>query len=435
MSGHLHQTARRENRIVAQDSETTVVKQIEIRRFYTRQMREEAASGHMAEISKSVGNGWKLQLQPINEAGHWYLEIENRYPSDVAFNFTLTGPKTDRSEIDAENILSNLVAKLRSIKTGSADDTGKYRIHLVDGIEWKPRKAIDRINENVAASDGAIPYANVTMPPAEDVPVYFRKQYDSDPQINMVVRKMRRAIENEFEYRDHCLLTGDPGCGKSYTLQLAAKMFGKDAVLWLDGTSMTSAGIIELLKQLTVMPRFIFVEEIDKSANDAVAVLLGVMDKRGEVRKTTYRDNIQRDARVCVFATANNMDKVRKMQEGALYSRFGNPVTYNRPSESALKRILNRELDDLDIATCVKNNRNSENEIIRCEKCKECIRRAKWIAATLDWCKNNQNIMESDTLDPRFVIQMCINGQDDLLNGSYQRDIEATSPKLEDFDK
>jgi hypothetical protein len=41
--------------------------------------------------------------------------------------------------------------------------------------------------------------------------------------------------------------------------------------------------------------------------------------------------------------------------------------------------------------------------------------------------------MKSDTEDPRFIIEMCILGQDDLLSGDYQRDIEATSIKVTDY--
>jgi hypothetical protein len=416
---------------MAQAADSSI--QVLVRRFYTRQMREEAAQHQMVEIQKSVGNGWKLTLEPINEAGHWFLEIENgAYPTDVEFSFKLIGPVDDT--LARNNVLSALSAKLAAIKTGTGPE-GRFRIHLVDGVSWKPMKAIDRMAQQAQRTSEEVSYADVTFP--EDARTYFEDIYDCDAQVNIVLRKFKRVIGSDFQFRDHCLLVGQPGAAKSFTLQLAAQMFGKDAILRLDGTAMTSAGIIDILKDIPVMPRFIFIEEIDKANDGACAVLLGLMDKYGEIRKTTFKKDIQREARVCVFATANNMDKVDRMQEGALSSRFGNPVTYQRPNEAGLRRILHRELTTYGLLPCCKPvvsiRSDGTEKVTECLKCKNCQHRNKWINATLDWCKTHKSEMKSDTEDPRFIIEMCILGQDDLLSGDYQRDIEATSIKVTDY--
>lgn len=421
-------TFNRENQIVATENNSNV-RIIEIRRFYTRQMREDSAQNQMVDITRSVSGAWKLELQPVNEAGHWFIEIEGgHYPSDVSFTFKLTGP-TNADELGWNDAISSVATKLNSIKTGTGPE-GKYRIHLVDGVTWKPMKATDVMTQRAQRAEGTyVEYADVTMP-GSDAKDYFTGLFGIDSQINMVLRKMRRAIENDFEYRDHAILQGEPGCGKSETLKKAARMFSEDAVLWLDGTAMTSAGIIDILKDIAVMPRFIFVEEIDKADNAAVSVLLGLMDKRGEIRKTVFKSNVQRECRVCVFATANSMEKVERMQEGALLSRFGNPVTYSRPEfPEGFRRILNRELDTYELQMCCK----ATDETPHCGKCKYCQRRGKWIDATLDWCKEHQAEMKTDTMDPRFVIQMCIEGQDDLITGEFQRDLEKTSPKQPEY--
>lgn len=404
---------------------------VEIRRHYIRAIREDAAQNQMVEITRAVGNGWKLELQPINDAGHWFVEMNNKYPTDIAFLFLLTGP-ANADELSRNNAISAIASKLSSIKTGTAES--QYRIHLVDGLEWKPMKWSERVAQQAAKQDGMVTYADVSMP--DDWRAYFQDIYDADAQVNMVVRKMRRVIEADFEYRDHCLLVGPPGAAKSFTLMLAAKMFPAEAVLKIDGTAMTSAGIIELLKEIPVMPRFIFVEEIDKANNDAVAVLLGIMDKHGEIRKTVFKNNVQRECRACVFATANNGEKIAKMQEGALASRFGNAVTYTRPNEAGLRRILHRELNGYGIQMCLKpiiTKRSDGTEVsTECGKCKPCKTRNQWIDITLEWCKDHRKEMATDTLDPRFVIQMCVTGQDELVSGEYQRDLEKTSVKKGD---
>ena len=77
------------------------------------------------------------------------------------------------------------------------------------------------------------------------------------------------------------------------------------------------------------------------------------------------------------------------MQSGALASRFGKPIYFNRPSRGQLEMILQREVESYD-------------------------GNFAWIAPTLNYC---EKIKETD---PRQVISLCISGGDDWLtdNGS-----------------
>jgi hypothetical protein len=258
----------------------------------------------------------------------------------------------------------------------------------------------------------------------------------------MVVSKLCEPIENGFAVRSHALLIGKPGAAKSYTLQCAAKLFPNDgAIMWIDGTAMTSAGIIDALKDAETMPRYIFVEEIDKADSAACAVLLGIMDKHGEIRKTTYRDKVEKECRCVVFATANSMERMAKIADGALLSRFGgNPITYKRGEEEVLRRILHRELNDLNRAVCIrpveKTDKAGKVTHSPCGTCKECKRRGRWIDETIKFCMDNKNTLAADTLDPRFVIDLCIGLSRDK-NGTYLEDVLATSIKRDtvtDFD-
>ena len=350
------------------------------------------------------------------------------YPTDVVLRFTLTGPESDKADSEVNDRLVALAAAAM----GSKNQKRNWHIELVDGRKWEPMTFEQKLEKRKQNQEGMVSYADVSMPSAEDIKFVFKDVYGAEAQINMIVTRMRNAINSDFRFRSHGLLIGLPGCGKSYTLMKAKDMFeDENAVLVIDGTAMTSAGVIDLLKDIETMPRFIFIEEIDKAPNDAVSVLLGLMDKHGEIRKTTYRDKIEREARVCVFATANSLRKIQNMQEGALLSRFGNPITYNRADDAQLRMILHRELDDLDLHRCEKANGTGK----RCGKCESCKHRGKWIDITLDWCNKHHDEMQADTLDPRFVIDLCLNGQDGLIDSSYLDDLEATSIKKTELEE
>jgi len=409
---------------------------IEVRRMYTRTPVEESLIKVVTDLVRGFQGKYKLSL--IDQAGEskWYRPV-GQYPCDISIMFELTGPDHAPDDPDYNQTLSLFATRLNQVKTGK---TPKYYPYGLDGDEWKALDPRALMQARANKLEGMVEYADVEMPSDEMLEVGMDGLFNLDNQIDMVVTALQRAIEGGFKFRDHQLLIGEPGCGKSETLSriynmLDAMGFGS-AVLKIDGTAMTSAGIIELLKNIPIMPRIMMVEELDKATNDAVAVFLGLMDKRGEVRKITYRDQFNRDGRMLVLATANSFEKIQRMQEGAVLSRFGNPVHYERVKEDGLRRILHRELNEQDLAICCKpvitKNKRGEEVQNECGNCKECKRRNKWIDATLRWCKEHEGKLVIDTMDPRFVIKMCVAGQDKL-DGRYQRSLEATSMKIEDF--
>lgn len=385
----------------------TIVVNIEVRKHFIRAMQEDVATDHVGQMLTATpkDSKWKLELSSDN-GRDWYRTM-GQYPTDVAMFFTLTGPNSKSAPAETDAIIANLIAILKGIR-----GTQKWYLHSVNGQEYKPLTPAEKMERARNREDGAIPYADVNMPSSDEVREYTQGLIGIDAQIRMIVRSIETSIDTEFKSRSHGVLLGPPGCGKSQTLSKIREMFPNDAILQIDGTAMTSAGITKLLDELETMPRFIFVEEIDKAPNDAVAVLLGLMDKRGELRKTTYRKSIAKDCRVCVFATANSFQKLQNMQEGALLSRFGNPIVYTRPSDEQMKVIVNYNLEEMGI-----KHKNS----------------SKWIDRAVEWCKAWENKMAMDTMDPRFVISMVVNGRDDLLNGKFQADLEATSMMVEDF--
>lgn len=378
---------------------------IELRKHFTRAMQEGPALEHIAAMVNSTnGSKWTLELQ--NDGGEgstgWYRTFGN-YPTDVALYFTLSGPNGK----NADNEIADRMSALKEAAQGTKAQKRNWEIQFVDGEKWEPPTVEEKIKRAQQRSDGMVTYAEVQMPSAADQKIYFKDVVGQDAQVRMIVTYMESAINSSFKSRTHAVLLGPPGCGKSFTLMKAKDMFADGAVVVIDGTAMTSAGITKMLDEdLEVMPRFLFIEEIDKAPNDAVAVLLGLMDKHGELNKTTYRKNIQKECRVVVFATANSLAKLKSMQEGALISRFGNPITYKRPSPDQMRKIIKSNLADAGI----------ESPNID-----------KWIDRVTEWCEEWKDKLDIDTLDPRFQISMCSNGRDKLLNHKFQDDLEATS--------
>jgi len=421
-------------------TETTIVAQIEIRKSFQRALQETPAMQHVQEMIKATSTTkWKLELvngmegENLDQSAPWY-HPHGYYPTSVSIYFRLSGPNSTNANIEKND---RLVA-LSEAAQGTKNQRRNWSIYAVDGEPWKPltpKAKVDLANQQ-ANADSQVSYAEVSMPEQGAIDYVFQDVYGCGPQLRMLVSRFREAIESEFAFRSHALLIGKPGAAKSYTLQNAARLFPNNgAVMWVDGTAMTSAGIIDALKDAETMPRFMFVEEIDKADSGATAVLLGIMDKHGEIRKTTYRDKVAKECRCVVFATANSMERMQRIADGALLSRFGgNPITYKRGEDEVLRRILNRELNDLNRAVCTKpvekTDKDGKVTQIPCGACKECKRRNRWINETIQFCNANKTILAADTLDPRFVIDLCIGLSGDT-NGTYLEDVLATSIKRE----
>lgn len=207
---------------------------------------------------------------------------------------------------------------------------------------------------------------------------------------------------------DHRYLMSDftitHNCGKTEIMKSTAAMIGEEGKswLWFDATSMTKAGVIELVMESDTVPGVLFIEEIEKCPENDLRWLLGVMDVRGQIRRTNYRvGNQAKNVRMTVIATANDINLLRTVMAGALYSRFQNKIYCAPPDREIMKQILLREVTE------IKGDVN-------------------WIEPTLKfavdkWCMD----------DPRDIITILSCGGDRLLSGKYQIDYEATMHPLE----
>lgn len=236
---------------------------------------------------------------------------------------------------------------------------------------------------------------------------YFDHIYDREPHILRIYASVETAVETQLQSRHHCLLYGPPGCGKSEILLSFGRMFGKEqeAYLKFDATSMTQAGVLNILMGQSVIPPIMIVEEIEKTSDKDLRWLLGLLDKRGEIRQTNFRvGNRLKGMKVLCLATVNDMPLFKKAMSGALASRFSHKIYCPRPDRVLMRRILEREVKS------VKNGNPA------------------WIDATLDFCMD-----ELKWNDPREIIPICMDGKDRLLDGSYQTAVRATMEPPEDF--
>ena len=228
---------------------------------------------------------------------------------------------------------------------------------------------------------------------------HYDRIFGREPHIHRVIDALRLAKLTEWNKRTHSLLSGPPGCGKSEVMMATAEMIGKEkeAWLWFDATSMTKAGVIELIMESDPIPGVLFIEEIEKCAENDLRWLLGVMDCRGQIRRTNYRvGNQAKNARMVVISTANDVKLLKTVMSGALYSRFQNKIYCAPPDRSIMHQIMLREIAEM-----------------HGDK--------RWIEPTLEFAVDRWGMD-----DPRDIITILSCGRERLLTGDYQKDFEST---------
>lgn len=228
---------------------------------------------------------------------------------------------------------------------------------------------------------------------------FFDHLYGLDSQITVLLSALQAASDSDMANRFHTLLFGEPGCGKTEILQSTSRLLTKLGVSHqlLDATSTTEAGMRKmLLDEDAVLPEVFLIEEIEKTPENSLRWLLGIMDIRGTIQQTNYRKSASRRVPAIVLATANDIDLLKRMMYGALHSRFQHEVYCPRPDKSVLRMILEREIAKVngDVA---------------------------WIEPTLAFMCDERLVT-----DPRKIIPVCLCGKESLLDGTYQNHLRKT---------
>lgn len=365
-----------------------------------RRLRSKVMTNNLTALLASVNNkslaisGWTLvpSYQGLDDdmaevAWSHRMDSDGQedyhvYSLHIDANFTREDGKTpDKHALAA-------IANTASTRA-SQPSFGSWTLAQVDGKTYEAPDA-----ENMATTDDMIGYADVDMP--DDFEGNFSHLFGLDAHISRVKSALDAGIASGWRNRFHAALVGPPGCGKSDICESIKAALGDDAVMKLDATATTAAGAIKELSEREILPRIIVIEEIEKAPEAAMTFLLGVLDQRSEIRKTTARGTIQRDTKLFAIATVNDVTLFRKLQAGALASRFPNTVFFKRPGRETLALILTREVG--------KVNGNPE-----------------WINPTLDYCEDH------GITDPRQVISLCLCGGESWLTGEYAKMLDETS--------
>lgn len=181
----------------------------------------------------------------------------------------------------------------------------------------------------------------------------FGRIYEREPHIRTIYKSAVTAVRTHFEKRRHVLAYGLPAGAKSEIFSAFMRWFNTDAerVLALDATTTTKAGLELLLIEKAEtgdLPPFLYLEEIEKHDITSLLSLLQVMDHRGKISRTNARQgNISASAKLCIWATCNDFEKLRKYEGGALYSRFNLRLWSPRPSPDLMRKILEREATEM----------------------------------------------------------------------------------------
>jgi hypothetical protein len=330
-----------------------------------------------------TGRGWAFDDLGYSEDDD-QTDVEHRYYARVQINFQ--HPTNVPGSSEFASILYTLYGRAMT------NAFGNWTLIKVDGNDYAAPEDDDSVTSKIDKE--MIGYADCEIP--DDWSSHFEHLYGLDPHIARVRSAVDAAVRSNFRNRFNVVLVGPPGCGKSDVAESMRQALGEDAVMSFDATATTAAGMIKELNDRDILPRVVVFEEIEKATEAAMQPLLGILDQRGEIRKTTARGSIQRDTKCLAIATVNDYNLFKRLQAGALSSRFSNTVFFNRPTRETLSMILHREVAKVD--------GNSE-----------------WVKPALDYCEDH------GIDDPRQVIAFCLCGADDLLSGDYQKMMDATA--------
>lgn len=356
-----------------------------------RRLNEKALANNTTHIlgalTKSMAaRGWSLVPRVPDGKHVVFFDRDEGYRYFMHFDLCYEGDELpQKSEIKA-------IAKIMHSR-GSNPLGGRWTL---ESIDREPYVVAD--GEVISAKDFTA-YAELNVP--EDFETAFDHLYGLESHIGRIKLALEVAQMSQFHNRYHVALIGPPGCGKSDICETLAEVLGEDAVMKFDATATTAAGAIKQLDEAEILPRVLVVEEIEKVSAEALSFLLAVMDMRGEIRKTTARKQIVKDAKILVIATVNNHELFDGMLAGALSSRFSNKLWFRRPSQEVIRKILVREVEKIDGDEA-------------------------WVEPTLEYAR------EKSITDPRMISALCLCGRDAWLDGSFAKMLSDTD-KPQDY--
>jgi len=332
----------------------------------------------------------------------------------VALTFERKGSKVPATDV----LNSELASVINYLHSSGTSTKFKPNTWSVTGIhaDWtgaqiptptNPDEAIQSESEDVIDFDEALTLEELEIPEVlvcgsdeeiEDHPA-FKGLFARARHIRIIAASLKRMKETKGKVRNHILLWGLPGCGKSHLLKGWRQVLGPGGSITINSNSATRAGVEKIFFRLRDVgcPPVCFAEEMEKTLEAILTVWLSILDERGEIRKITHFDQNRVAAEVLCLGTANDkllFDRLhggRPGHPGALSSRFSKQLYVPRPDSQVMAKILAREIELYGGSM-------------------------KWIAPCLEIAQ------ELKTNDPRIVLSF-LDGQERLMDGSYKDDI------------
>lgn len=237
---------------------------------------------------------------------------------------------------------------------------------------------------------------------------HFDGIYERDAHIRLIHRGVQAAIKSNFEERNHTLLYGQPAAAKTVLFKRLKDWYESpnpevERVAMINSVTLSKAGLETWLldkAQCGLLPEVICFDEIEKFNMENLNCLLGIMDDQAKISRTNAKiGKVEASAKVIIWATCNDLDKLKEFNKGALFSRFVKRFACVRPSRELMLEIMLNKLE--------KRRLNGQKI------------NPKWAKVAVDYafdvyCTN----------DPRWIASL-LDGEDSLLDGTYFADLEA----------
>ncbi|MFQ3578629.1 MAG: AAA family ATPase [Bacteroidales bacterium] len=323
----------------------------------------------------------KVEVKRLNECLN---HLERKYSFDLVLRKAVT-----RSETAAIKALEN--AK-------------KHVFRLAEGYGWN---CVDK-SQQEQIKDFIENNSTFTVPDlTEDIlSKYFGDVYERDAHIRLIHRSVQTALKTNFEERSHTLLYGEPASAKTVLFRRFKEFYEEggevERVAIIQSTNISKAGLEQYILDKAkdgILPPILFFDEIEKFKLENMECLLSIMDDSGTISRINAKIGRQQAPAKClIWATCNDLDKLKSFNSGALWSRFTKTLPCVRPSRDLMYNILLIKLKKREEMGCRVDYR--------------------WADAALNYAYSNMR-----TNDPRKIIGL-LEGEDGLLDGSYFRDLE-----------
>lgn len=283
----------------------------------------------------------------------------------------------------------------------------KFVVRAAEARQWSVAGDKKEIEEKKIAAENRGKF-EVPELSSEIKEKYFDGIYERDSHIHLIHRGVQIACKTNFNERNHVLLYGQPAAAKTVLFKRLKDWYeSKDPqierVAVVNSTTLSKAGLETwLLEKATdgMLPDIICFDEIEKFDMNNLQCLLALMDDQAKISRTNAKiGRMEAVAKVIVWATCNDIDKLREFNKGALFSRFTKRFPCIRPSRELMTEIMKKKLDKRKESGCKINY--------------------KWAEVAVNYAFDKML-----TNDPRTIASL-LDGEDELLTGEYFKHIEA----------